>query len=166
MDSAFYLNEFRLAAGEIPKEKLDKDHLNLSIDTVLESVALKMYKSEWYGDAELPKEASGRIFFSIWVNEKTIEEGRIYYNIHALKLRELKRYKIASKDFAKNFRNEFLKHQKEWPNVSVNFGPLTLMEGWIELKNDFIQEDVYNLAQKFLKINSIIDKVLEKYKKQ
>lgn len=165
MDFAFYLNEFRLAAAKIPQEKLDKDHLKISIDIVLESVALKMYKSHWYGDSKLSVENSGRIFFSVWVNKKTLEEGRVYYNIHALKLRELKSYKITSKDFAQNFRNEFLKHQKDWPNVNVNYGPLTLMEGWIEMKNDIIQQDVYDLAQKFIKISSIIDNIMKKYEK-
>ncbi|BAP30440.1 uncharacterized protein CHSO_1403 [Chryseobacterium sp. StRB126] len=165
MDFAFYLNEFRLATAEISQEKLDEDHLKISIDIVLESAALKIYKSHWYGDSKLSEEPSGRIFFSVWINEKTIEEGRIYYNIHALKLRELKNYNIASKDFAQNFRYEFSKHQKDWPNVNVNFGPLTLMQGWIEMKNDTIRKDVYLLAQKFMKISSIIDKVLEKFEK-
>ncbi|MGE8555537.1 MAG: hypothetical protein ACN6OB_16580 [Chryseobacterium jejuense] len=165
MDFAFYLNEFRLAAVEIPQENLDREYLKISITTVLESVAFKIYKPQWYGDSKLSEGSSGRIFFSVWINEKTIKEGRMYYNIHALKLRELKNYKISSKDFAQNFRTEFSKYQEDWPNVNVNFGPLTLMEGWIELKNDTIRKDVYLLAQKFMKISSIIDKVLEKYEK-
>ena len=165
MDFAFYLNEFRLAASEISGEELDKDNLKISIDIVLESAALKIYKPHWYGDSKITEGPVGQIFFSIWLNDKTLEEGRVYYNIHALKLRELKEYRIASRDFAQDFRNLFSKHQKDWPNVNVGYGPLTLMQGWIERRNDTLQKDIHVLIQKFMKISPIIDEVLEKYKK-
>ncbi|MGH1515963.1 hypothetical protein [Chryseobacterium sp. JK1] len=165
MDFTYYLNEFRLSASEISGEELDKDHLKITIDVVLGSVALKIHKPHWYGNSKTTEGETGRIFFSIWLNDKTIEEGRIYYNIHALKLRELKQYKIASRDFAENFRTLFSKYQKYWPNVSVNYGPLTLMQGWIELKNETLQKDMGTLIQQFVNLSSIIDQVLEKYKK-
>jgi hypothetical protein len=44
-----------------------------------------------------------------------------------------------------------------------DFGPLTLMEGWVDL-NEYLQEDIIELVQKFLKV-SFIDKVLAQYKK-
>ncbi|MCP1298916.1 hypothetical protein NK356_07055 [Chryseobacterium sp. S0630] len=165
MDYAFYLRKFHQAASEIPEEKLSKYGLKISVDTVLESVALKVCKPEWTGEPQSPLDAEGRIFFSVWVNDKTIRENKIYYNIHALKLRALKVYKISSREFAQNFRQEFLKYHKDWPNVKVNYGPLTLMEGWLDLKPDHIEKDVYELAQRFLNISSIIDSVLEQYKK-
>jgi hypothetical protein len=165
MDFDFYLNEFRRAASRISKEDFEKDALKISIDVVLESVALKINKPHWYGNSKIADEPLSRIFFSIWMNDETMEEGKIYYNIHAFKLRELKPYTIASRGFAEDFRNLFSKHQKDWPNVSAHYGPLTLMQGWIEMKNDTLQNDLYILVQQFMKISSMIDQVLEKYKK-
>ncbi|PWN59724.1 hypothetical protein [Chryseobacterium viscerum] len=165
MDSTFYLKKFHSAATEIPEKILSNNGLKLSVEIVLESVALKVYNPEWSGNPQSPLDAEGRIFFSVWINDKTISERKIYYNIHALKLRRLKGYTITSRNFAQDFRNEFLKYQKEWPNVSVNYGPLTLMEGWVALKEDHIEKDIQELAQRFLKISPIIDNVLKQYKK-
>lgn len=165
MDFAFYLDEFRLAAAEISKEEFDSCGVRVSIDIVLESAALKIYKPQWCSDSESLLKSTGRIFFSLWINDRALQKGRIYYNIHALKLRELKNYKIASRDFAEDFRKQFSKYQEDWPNVSIKYGPLTLMEGWIELKEDNIQKDAKKLIQKFLKISPLIDNVLERFKK-
>ncbi|MDW9382967.1 hypothetical protein [Chryseobacterium sp. JV558] len=165
MDYAFYLNKFHLAVAKVSKEKFEIEGLEFSVDIVLESAALKIYKPEWSGNPQSPLDAAGRIFFSIWITDETIQEGRMYYNIHALKLRTLKSYMISSRNFAQDFRNEFLKSQEDWPNVSVKYGPLTLMQGWVNLKTEDIQENVYELVQNFFKISFIIDSVLEKYKK-
>ena len=165
MDYAFYLNEFHLAAAKVPGEKFESEGLKISVDVVLESAALKIYKPQWSGELHSPENAAGRIFFSIWINDKTIQEGKMYYNIHALKLRELKNYLISSRNFAQDFRNEFIKYQKDWPNVSVKYGPLTLMQGWVSLKTDNIQKNAYELVQNFFKISFVIDSLLEKYKK-
>jgi len=165
IDYDFYLSKFHQAASGIPEEILLNNGLKWSVDIVLESVALKVYKPEWSGDPQSPLDAEGRIFFSVWVNDETIRENKIYYNIHALKLRILKDYKIPARDFAQNFRKEFAIHQKEWPNVSIDYGPLTLMEGWIELNTDHIEKDIHKLVQKFLKISPIIDNLLDQYSK-
>jgi len=164
MDHNFYKRNFEAATEDISFKPFDDFGLKLSVEEVLESVALKIYKPEWSNDFESPLNSKSRIFFSVWVNDKTIKEGKLYYNIHALKLRELKGYKISSRDFAEKFRNQFTEYQKEWKNVEVNLGPLTLMEGWIELNNESIKNDLINLSQKFLKISPLVDKTLEHYK--
>jgi hypothetical protein len=164
MDYDFYLKAFQSAVEKIPREKYDKAGLKLSVDIVLESAALKMYKPEWSGNPQSPLDAASRMFFSIWVNDKTIREGKMYYNIHALKLRELKGYKISSRHFAQNFRDQFLKHQKDWPNADIQYGPLTLMQGWIPLTTEEIQKEVCSLIQNFLELSPIIDTVLNQYK--
>nr|WP_315028870.1 hypothetical protein [uncultured Chryseobacterium sp.] len=165
MDDAFYLEKFHSAIDPDSQEKIDHEGLKVSIDIVLESVALKLYKPHWSGDQQSPLHAKGRIFFSVWINDKTLKEDKIYYNIHALKLRELKDYKISSRNFAQDFRNEFYKYHKDWPNVSVEYGPLTLMQGWIDLKKNSISKDIKELVHSFLRINSIVDRTLEQYQK-
>ncbi|MDV7698206.1 hypothetical protein N6B72_14865 [Chryseobacterium soli] len=164
MDYEFYLTMFRSAAEKISKEQYDREGLKVSVDIFLESAVLKMYKPEWSGNPQSPLDAASRIFFSIWVSDKTIREGKMYYNIHALKLRELKDYKISSRHFAQNFRVQFLKHQKDWPNADIQYGPLTLMQGWIPLTTEEIQKEVCRLIQNFLEISPIIDIVLDQYK--
>ncbi|AZA79778.1 hypothetical protein EG347_20960 [Chryseobacterium sp. G0186] len=165
MDYPFYLKEFRSAISKVSNEELEICGLKIAIDIVLESVALKVYKPEWSSDLQSPLHAKGRIFFSIWISDETIRQGKMYYNIHALKLRELKDYSLSSRNFAQDFRSEFLKYQKDWPNVRVNFGPLTLMQGWVDLKAEDLQENIAELVQKFLKISSMIDIALAPYKK-
>ncbi|MFP3598248.1 hypothetical protein [Chryseobacterium sp. SIMBA_029] len=164
MDYELYLTAFRSAAEKIPKEQYDREGLKVSVDIVMESAALKIYKPEWSGDPQSPLDAVSRIFFSIWVHDKTISEGKMYYNIHALKLRELKGYAISSRHFAQNFRDQFLKHKKDWPNADIQYGPLTLMQGWIPLTSEDIQKEVCRLIQSFLEISPIIDTVLDQYK--
>lgn len=165
MDYHFYHNTFQGAVTGILKEKLENNGLDFSVDIVLDSVALKVYKPEWSSELTSPLDAAGRIFFSIWINDKTIQEGRVYYNIHALKLRAFKKYALASRQFAEDFRIEFQKYQKEWPNVNVKYGPLTLMQGWIDCNAAAIQENIGELIQSFFKVSPIIDTVLEHYKK-
>jgi len=164
MDYNFYKRNFEEAIENILFRQFDDLGLKISVEEVLESVALKIYKPEWSNDVESPLHSKSRIFFSVWVNDKTIKEGKLYYNIHALKLRELKGYKISSRDFAEKFRNKFIEYQQEWKNVDVNFGPLTLMEGWIDLHNETIQNDIMDLASNFLKISLIIDNTLHVFK--
>lgn len=127
-------------------------------------MALKIYKPEWSGNTESPVDASGRIFFSVWVNEKSVREGRLYYNIHALKLRNLKTYTIPARDFAEEFRKRFENDRANWENVNVKYGPLTLMEGWVELKPDHIRDDLHKLAHRFLTVSLMIDEVLNNYR--
>lgn len=164
MDYNFYQNKFQSAISTISKKELDDLRLKVSIGSVMESLALKVYKPEWSSNPQSPLIATGRIFFSIWVNDKAIQENRIYYNIHALKLRELEGYKISSRSFAEQFREQFVKGMINWPNVSVEYGPLTLMEGWIELNDESIEKDTAELVQRFLDISFMIDETLEHYK--
>lgn len=164
MDYNFYQQKFQEALDQISQKEFNALGLKISVEIILESVALKIYKPEWSNDLQSPLDASSRIFFSVWISDKTIEEGRLYYNIHALKLRELKGYKIQSRNFAEDFRNRFTKYQKNWDNVSVKYGPLTLMQGWCELKQENLQQDIIKLSQSFLEISSIIDETLSHFK--
>jgi hypothetical protein len=52
-----------------------------------------------------------------------------------------------------------------WPNVSVDYGPLTLMEGWIEVDSVHFEGDVLVLMERFQSLSSLIDRLLESRRK-
>ncbi len=164
MNFTFYKRIFQETAEDIFFKQFDDLGLKLSVEEILESVALKIYKPDWSNDFKSPSNSKSRIFFSVWVNDKTINEGKFYYNIHALKLRELKGYKISSRDFAEKFRTQFIAYQNDWENVNVNFGPLTLMEGWKKLNIETFQNDIIDLARSFIKLSPVIDNTLNEFK--
>jgi hypothetical protein len=85
---------------------------------------------------------------------------RANYNIHALKLRELKRYSLTSIAFARDFRKFFRSSQHRWPNVSLDFGPQTLMQGWMEIRLGKFQRDVLTLLKGFTSVSRIIERLL------
>lgn len=164
MDEHFYQQKFQEAVDTISVKDFDDAGLHLSVNLILESVALKIYKPEWASNEQSPLNAPGRIFFSVWVSEKSIKEGKLYYNIHALKLRALKAYTIPARSFAEEFRIRFEEDRENWDNVSVKYGPLTLMEGWVVLRSDHLPDDLRKLAHQFLTISPVIDEVLNKYR--
>lgn len=127
---------------------------------VLGAIAFKIYKPEWSSDPANPLTSSGRIFFSIWVTDRSIRENKLLYNIHALKLRQFKTYRLTSRDFAARFRFRFKPHQPDWPNCSLDYGPLTLMEGWTPLNPDTLKADIVHLAKKFIKLSPLIDETM------
>jgi hypothetical protein len=47
----------------------------------------------------------------------------------------------------------------------IKFGPLTLMEGWLEIDTENFQNEIAELANKFLKAEHLIDETLAKFKK-
>jgi hypothetical protein len=164
MDFTFYLDQFNKAGCRVNPDLLSKKQLEIKVGTWLESVALKAQKKNWVNDNELFQPGPS-IFFSVWVNDATIKENKIFYNIHALKLRQLKNYSITSREFASAFRSNFKTFEKQWPNVSVDYGPLTLMEGWQKVDLDNFHYEIEVLVTRFMEIDYIIDDLLSKYKK-
>jgi hypothetical protein len=62
-----------------------------------------------------------------------------------------------------------------WPNVSVDYGPLTLMQGWIEvapdraeqdvleqdiLEEEILEQDILALMERFRLVSPLIDRLL------
>ncbi len=160
-----YIELFKKIETSIDKKILKNKKIESAVGLVLESAYLKLYKKSWTNNSENPLNEETRIFFSIWINEITLKENKIYYNIHALKLRKSKNYTIESRKFANLFREDFESYKNKWKNVSVDFGPLTLMQGWIPLNNETIKEDVLELTNNFLELDHLIDKTLSKFKK-
>jgi hypothetical protein len=121
---------------------------------------LKLQKPAWTNDdmKSIPNQTG--VFFSIWIDEKSAARRQANYNIHALKMRQLKNYKVTSIDFAKNFRKRFKPLQRDWPHVSVDYGPLTLMQGWLPIVADQFEDDCLGLMNRFGVISPIIDDLL------
>ncbi|BFM44571.1 hypothetical protein CFS9_32120 [Flavobacterium sp. CFS9] len=157
MNTSFYLEDFQKAADRIDRKTLDEKSIEVAVGLYLDSVFLKLYKRSWSTNPQEALTAESRIFFSIWVNDSSIEKQKMMYNIHALKLRKFKVYTIESRKFAEVFRKLFKKHEANWPNVTTNHGPLTLMEGWVTLNSENFQEEITELTHKFLKIEYLID---------
>jgi hypothetical protein len=164
MDFDFYLDSFNKSASRLNQKRLHERQLEWRVGIKLNSVYLKLFKKSWTGDTNEPLTAESRIFFSIWVNGQTIQQQKLFYNIHAFKLRKLKGYSIASRSFAKRFRDEFKEFQPGWQNVSVNFGPLTLMEGWEFYEPGNLEIVVEKLANNFLTIEHLVDDTLKVFK--
>jgi len=164
-DSEKYLTTFQKAADLIDKEVLKALRIEVTVGEVMDSVFLKIYKRAWATPNEDPLHSKSRIFFSIWMNDSIIAEQKISYNIHAFKLRYLDGYLIQSRKFADQFRANFKQFENEWPNVNVKLGPLTLMEGWVKLQPDNLQNKIQALANNFLEIIPLVDNTLVKFKR-
>jgi hypothetical protein len=126
------------------------------------SHVLKLQKPEWTNDDMRNTPNRSGIFFSVWFDGDAEPVNRAKYNIHALKLRQLRGYKITSRDFAEEFRKRFRRAARHWPNVSTEFGPQTLMQGWIDVVATTFEADVVRYMNRFLEISPIIDELLEK----
>ena len=164
MDFTYYQDIFQKAADKLDKKLLNNKQIEVAAGVVLDSVFLKLYKKAWATPSQDPLTAESRIFFSVWVNDAAIGEQKILYNIHALKLRKLKGYSIQSRKFADVFRDRFKDVAHKWENVNVDFGPLTLMEGWIKMNTENLQNDVLNLASNFLAIEHLVDDTLAQFR--
>jgi len=122
---------------------------------------LKLQKAGWTNDDMRFVPNLTGVFFSIWVDDEAVKQNRIKYNIHALKLRQLAGYQLTSRAFANEFRDRFKPQQESWPNVSVDYGPQTLMQGWIERSERTINRDLLNLMDRFGEVSPIIDELLK-----
>jgi hypothetical protein len=160
MDFKNYLHAFQKTADQLDKIRLKEKRIEVAVGIVLNSVFLKLYKKSWANEVQDPLTSEARIFFSVWVNDSTIKDKKLFYNIHALKLRKLKGYRIESGKFATTFRTQFRNFEHQWENVSVDFGPLTLMEGWLKVDLESFQNQVSGLANNFLEIEHLVDETL------
>jgi len=165
MDLISYLPVFQKAAARLDKNLLTRKKLEIEVGVWLESVVLRIQKSSWANKPYERPQSDAAIFFSIWLSGKGVKENKLFYNIHALKLRQLQGYKITGRGFAAAFRKKFHPWEPHWPNVKVDLGPLTLMEGWEKLDPANMEKDIYTIAGKFLEIDMIIDHLLDSYKK-
>lgn len=160
MKTNYYLDKFQKVVDQFDKQYFSQKDLECKVGEWLNSVALKIQNPSWVNASPTTRPFQESIFFSIWLNDESIQQGKLLYNIHALQLRKLTGYSIKSRDFADAFRARFKLFEKKWPNVSVDFGPLTLMEGWVALDEDKLSGILSDLAYQFSTIAFIIDDLL------
>jgi hypothetical protein len=122
---------------------------------------VKLQRASWTNDPMDRVQNETGIFFSVWIDKDAASKSRANYNIHALKLRQLKGYSITSRNFANDFRDGFASMRDAWPNVSVDYGPQTLMQGWIEIVPKDFEEDTLVLLKRFKPVSRLIDRLLE-----
>jgi hypothetical protein len=139
---------------------LEKHGLRCVTGDWLDSAVLKIQKPSWTDGG--PGQG---VFFSIWLGDKEIRKNRFNYNIHALKLRLREGYAIKPGDFASAFRGKFASQSGRWPNVCTDYGPQTLMQGWMPLDAKTFRRDVAGLVDSFVAIHGIIDVLLEERRK-
>lgn len=154
-----------MAADQLDQKLLAERGLETAVVTFGEDcVVLKLYKRSWANQFQDPLTAESRIFFSVWISDSAIKEQKLLYNIHALKLRKLKGYAIESRKFAAIFRADFKNFEHQWENVRVDYGPLTLMEGWLKIDQENLQHQILKLANQFFEIEHLIDAALAHFK--
>ena len=165
MDFKYYLDEFEKAAKLLDKKVINKKDIQIQTGIWLDSVVFRLQKKHWANNPDEKPHSGSAIFMGIWLDKKAIADNKLFYNIHALRLRQLNGYKLQSRAFAMSFREKFKPFQQKWSNVSTNFAPQTLMEGWKEFGQNSLQEDVYKLAENFLDIEDLIESTLLEFKK-
>lgn len=154
-----YIDTFYEIQNGLGQKLLSELGLACEVGHWKNAAVLKLQKQNWsqggFGEG---------IFFSIWMEPKDKEKKQVLYNIHALKHRLMEGYEIKSNEFADSFRKAFVEKEITWPNVSLKYGPQTLMQGWIPLVDECFRNDVESLVLKFVEIHSIIDRMLEERK--
>lgn len=158
-----YIASFSRAAAQV-RPDLASRRIEAHIGCWHESAVLKLQKRHWTPDAPASASSEAGIFFSAWLDAKSLRQHRVRYNIHALKLRSFPGYSLQSREFAAAFRSAFASASREWPNVSTDYGPQTLMEGWIDLDPKKIEADVAALIRRFLPLADVIDRLLDQRK--
>ncbi len=161
METKYYLDKFQNCVDQLDDKAFKQAQLDLKVGIWMDSVCLKIQKKFWTNQLQTTKPFEESIFFSIWISDESIQESKLYYNIHAFKLRQLTGYSIKSREFAEAFRLRFQAFKYNWPNVSLNFGPLTLMQGNVKIDLENFENVILELAYQFLNIHFIIDDLLK-----
>ena len=125
-----------------------------------DSAVLYVAKPEWTNRFDPDRESTIGIFFALWVTPPLVEQKQFAYNIHSRQLRRLAGYKLASRKFADEFRQAVKGRVSDWPGISMNYGPLTLLEGHDSCNADNFAEKAEQRVVDFVGIHEEIDHLL------
>lgn len=152
-----YQQERKLSPGLLEKYGL----LCKQLPFVDDSEVLYVAKPHWTNRFDPKREYSIGIFCAIWVSPELLEQQQFAYNIHSLKLRQLQGFKLTSRKFADEFRSAVKASVASWPNVRMDYGPMTLLEGRCECSIDSFSKLVEERVNGFVSIHHEIDKLLD-----
>jgi len=130
-----------------------------------QAAVFKLHKRHWSPDSQEVVGNTTGIFFSVWVDEAAMAKGGLYYNLHALKLRQLPGYALESRKIAAAFREKAAPMLADWPAVETDFGPQTLFQGFVSCPQERVEMVTVELAWKFVLLAEVVDGLLVKAKK-
>ena len=122
---------------------------------------LYIAKKHWTNRFDLEREATIGVFFCVWVSPELVEKQEYAYNIHSKQLHKLPTYKLASREFANEFPKIVKTRVSSWPNIRMDYGPITLLEGRGTLELGSFKETIEERISEFVGIHAQIDKLLE-----
>jgi hypothetical protein len=152
-----YLEALNRVKKKIQSPLLRQHQIECTTGEWLDCAVLKLQKKSWTQNG-----LGEGVFFSVWVGEKELKKNRFHYNVHALKLRLWEGYAIKPLEFASGFRTKLRQSKGQWPNLRTDYGPQTLMQGWVDLYPETFEEIVIHLAGEFVELHGIIDLLIKK----
>jgi hypothetical protein len=154
---ASYLAILENIKTAISADLMHSHHLRCEAGDWMDSATLKLQKDAWTSGG-----TGQGIFFSVWLGEKDLKARRFNYNIHALKLGTLPGHDVKPREFAMAFREKLDAHSQrsDWPNLRTDYGPQTLMQGWMPLDEAAFRPDVESLIRRFVGMHKVIDVLL------
>ncbi len=123
-------------------------------------MVLKLRQHHWSPELTDAIVSEIGIFFSVWIECDGGPEDRLHYNLHALKLRQLKPYRLESRKFARAFREAFSSRSAGWPNVRTDYGPQTLFQGFVVCPQSHIEEAATELTDRFAPLADVVNRLL------
>ena len=126
-----------------------------------ECLPLYLAKLHWTNRFDEDRESTIGIFCSIWVAPTLLKKKQFAYNIHAKSLGKLPGYKLTPKIFANDFRGLVRSQVSQWPSISLDYGPSTLLQGKEKCELNSFAEKVEERLFGFVDIYQQIDELLE-----
>lgn len=122
---------------------------------------LYLAKPHWTNRFDPDRESTLGIFCSIWVAPTMLKKKHFAYNIHAKTLAKLPGYQLKPREFAAEFRALVKSDVSAWPNIRLDYGPSTLLQGKEICELDSFAEKVEERILGFVDIYEHIDDLLE-----
>ena len=124
---------------------------------------LYLAKPHWTNRFDRERESTIGIFCSIWVSPALLKKKQFAYNIHAKALNKMPGYKLTPKIFANDFRGLVESQVSQWPGISLDYGPSTLLQGKETCDINSFSEKVEERIVGFVGIYQHIDDLLENH---
>jgi len=125
-----------------------------------EVACLYLAKEHWTNRFDPERESTIGVFFSAWVSPELLKKQEFAYTIHSKQLRKLPGYRLASREFADEFRDLVRTRVASWPNIRMDYGPVTLLEGKDTCELDSFEKNVEKRVSDFVGIHEEIDRLI------